>query len=252
MILVVQLTYLVEKSIELVIPKARQRLLNYSDIPLEHPAGLLIKLNSRQCLPHICCRSIQIHKDRSMNIFHPYSWEWPQQMGLELTHQNYMKSTKKHSYMRVFSCIVLAESLGTDIVFWMSEYFPFNGINDYNLETTETTCKCIALAPYNMWHMSPITALARSVIKNNSMPFLRNLQCFCFKWQEKNLYLPWRQCADVHSSMLVSQWSPVKPSGHKQWYRLGPSIHLPLFWHGFETHSLMLTSHHAPRKWSTF
>lgn len=59
-------------------------------------------------------------------------------------------------------------------------------------------------------------------------------------------YLPWRQGPDMHSSVLVSQWKPMKPPAHKHWYRLGPSTQLPPFWHGFDTHSSMLSSHHVP------
>lgn len=35
-----------------------------------------------------------------------------------------------------------------------------NRINDCNLKSTETTYNCTALTSYNMWHKSPLTALA--------------------------------------------------------------------------------------------
>lgn len=59
----------------LVLPKATQRLENSPDSHFlkEGVAGSLIKLNSRQCLFHICCQSIQTHKGKSMNIFHLHS-----------------------------------------------------------------------------------------------------------------------------------------------------------------------------------
>lgn len=110
-------------------------------------------------------------------------------MGLEFVHQNdsaLTKSTRQDSHVQILRRIVQAEPETEAASFWMNEYFPFSGINDYNLETAETTCKCITLAPYNMWHMPPLTALPRSVIKNNSMSFLRTFcQCCRFKWQIK-------------------------------------------------------------------
>lgn len=49
MILLLQLTYLVERSIKLVIPKATQRLQNSPFIPFEHQAGLLISTHVNVC-----------------------------------------------------------------------------------------------------------------------------------------------------------------------------------------------------------
>lgn len=49
---------------------------------------LLIKLNSHQCLIHICCRPIQPHKGKSMNIFRLHSWKsrgrWWGWMGVRI------------------------------------------------------------------------------------------------------------------------------------------------------------------------
>lgn len=108
----------------------------------KHLAGLLIKLNSRQCLIHICCRSIQIHKGKSMNIFHLHSWKSHSRWGknwfikMILLYEINLKAFIYAGLLLYSSCRDLR---GRERVFWMNEYFPFNGINDYNLETIETT-----------------------------------------------------------------------------------------------------------------
>ena len=60
--------------------------------------------------------------------------------------------------------------------------------------------------------------------------------------------LPFSHGSAAHSSMFVSQFAPLKPTGQAQLYEATPSVQTPPFWHGIAAHSSMFVSQFAPLK----
>lgn len=132
MILVVQLTQVVQKSIELLIPKTIKKWPQKTpDIYGEHPEGALINFHSHQCLFHICCLSTQVHRGKCMNIFHPHSWKvTTEEVRMDFFHTVLMhKQTLICIYSKhYFTSQAAHKFCSKDVIFDQSSNYPLTDL----------------------------------------------------------------------------------------------------------------------------